>query len=377
MKPFEIFRSGTHQPMKGDAIAFSDSDLASIAAAYDPAKHHAPIVVGHPKIDAPAYGWIESLAVKGDRLVATPSGVDTAFADLVRDGKFKKVSAAFFPPDGPNNPTPGQLHLRHVGFLGAQPPAVKGLKPIEFGADDADLITIEFGDWALAGTASAASRLFRRLRDWIIADKGLEAADQVIPDWDITALEDTAASARQLPVEPLPAFSEPEDTNMPKTPAELAEIERRETELAARELAFAEREQQAASAAAETARQVRASEDAAFVGSIVEAGRLPAGLQATATALFAELRDDAISFADGDETRELTSRGAFRDLLTKLPQPVKPGEISAELGASSIDFSDQVEVASAIVDEIEKAKARGETLSPADALGRLHQGVAK
>lgn len=164
---------------------------------------------------------------------------------------------------------------------------------------------------------------------------------------------------------------------MPKTAAELAEIERREAELAAREVAFAEREKLAASAAAETARQVRATEDAAFVSSIVEAGRLPAGLQATATALFAELGDETISFADGDETREVSRRDAFRDLLAKLPQPVTPGEISAEAGASSIDFSDQIEVAAAIGDEIEKAKARGETLSPADALGRLHQGVAK
>lgn len=375
MKPFEIFRSGTHQPMKGDAIAFSEGDLAAIAGAYDPAKHLAPIVVGHPKLDAPAYGWIEKLAVRGDRLVATPREVDAAFADLVQGGKFKKVSAAFFPADAPNNPTPGQMSLRHVGFLGAQPPAVKGLRPVEFGDDEA-VITIEFADWTLASTAGSAARLFRRLRDWIISDKGLETADQVIPDWDISSLEDAATTARQPDLTPQPAFADPDkDKTMPNI--DPAELERRETALAARETAFADRERAAANAAAEAARTVRAAEDAAYVDGIVKQGRLPADQAPVAIALFAELGDEVISFADGDEMRELAPRQAFRDLLAKLPQPVKPGELAADQDTGSIDFSDQLEVTAAINSEIARAKERGEDLSPADALGRLHQGVRK
>lgn len=30
------------------------------------------------------------------------------------------------------NPKPDTYHLRHVGLLGAEPPAVKGLRPVEF-----------------------------------------------------------------------------------------------------------------------------------------------------------------------------------------------------------------------------------------------------
>ncbi|MBF0186018.1 MAG: hypothetical protein HQM06_16735, partial [Magnetococcales bacterium] len=50
-------------------------------------------------------------------------------------GRFKKISASFYPPDSPNNPTPGLFALRHIAFLGAQPPAIKGLPDAKF-ADD-------------------------------------------------------------------------------------------------------------------------------------------------------------------------------------------------------------------------------------------------
>ncbi len=51
---------------------------------------------------------------------------------MVKAGRFKSRSASFYHPDNPNNPKPGVYYLRHVGFLGAQPPAVKGLKAVEF-----------------------------------------------------------------------------------------------------------------------------------------------------------------------------------------------------------------------------------------------------
>ncbi len=65
---------------------------------------------------------------------------------MVASGKFKKVSAAFYLPDSPNNPHKGVLSLRHVGFLGAMPPAVKGLKQVEFAEDD-DFVV--FSEWGL------------------------------------------------------------------------------------------------------------------------------------------------------------------------------------------------------------------------------------
>lgn len=79
---------------------------------------------------------------KPDGLYAVPKQVNGEFADMVAQGAYKKVSAAFFMPTTPNNPTPGVLYLRHIGFLGAVPPAIKGLKPIEF-SGDAGLLLME------------------------------------------------------------------------------------------------------------------------------------------------------------------------------------------------------------------------------------------
>lgn len=127
-----IFKPGRHTAMNGQALAFSEADLAATCAAYDPAKHEAPLVVGHPAHDIPAYGWVKALAFNEGGIDATPAQVNSDFADMVAAGAFKKISAAFYAPDAPQNPVPGVYYLRHVGFLGAQPPAVKGLRSPAF-----------------------------------------------------------------------------------------------------------------------------------------------------------------------------------------------------------------------------------------------------
>ncbi len=140
-----LFKPGTHIDMGGQQLTFSESDLAATVAAYDPAKHEAPLCIGHPKHDAPAYGWVQSMQMASDGPEAIPHQVNADFAELHKSGAFKKVSASFYPPASPHNPVPGVYYLRHIAFLGAQPPAIKGLRPVEF-AEDADCITVEFSE---------------------------------------------------------------------------------------------------------------------------------------------------------------------------------------------------------------------------------------
>ncbi|CAM5383580.1 hypothetical protein [Rhodanobacter lindaniclasticus] len=128
----EIFRAGKHVALDGRELEFSAADLAQIADSYDPALSEAPMVVGHPKLDAPAYGWAKSLRAEGDLLLAEPHQVDAQFAALFNAGRYKKRSASIFLPDTPGNPTPGKMYLRHIGFLGAVPPAVTGLRDAQF-----------------------------------------------------------------------------------------------------------------------------------------------------------------------------------------------------------------------------------------------------
>lgn len=144
MPPIEIFRPGTFTDVKGYTLSFSAADLAATAAAYDPAKGEAPLVVGHPQVDAPAYGWVKGVQFANGSLTVDPDQVDPSFAAAVAEGRFKKVSPSFYSPTAPDNPVKGVWYLRHVGFLGAAVPAVTGLKPVSFAGGGDDVATLEF-----------------------------------------------------------------------------------------------------------------------------------------------------------------------------------------------------------------------------------------
>ncbi len=126
MKWFAIFKTGKHTDSSGNTKEWTEADLDKIVESYDPTKHEAPIVIGHPKTNAPAFGWIEKLKRVGDTLYALPKQLANEFVEMVNKGLFKKRSISLY-PDGT---------LRHVGFLGAQPPAVKGLPDVLFDEND-------------------------------------------------------------------------------------------------------------------------------------------------------------------------------------------------------------------------------------------------
>lgn len=128
----EIFRTGTHTDSAGHTQTWGDSDLERMVSSYNPEKNEAPIVIGHPETNAPAYGWVEALKKEGARLLMKAKDMVPEFVEMVKQGLFKKRSISIY-PDGT---------LRHVGFLGAAAPAVKGLKDIAFEQDNS--VIIEF-----------------------------------------------------------------------------------------------------------------------------------------------------------------------------------------------------------------------------------------
>ena len=118
---------------------FTAKELSEIASTYDPEHYEAPILIGHlsdpayqGKSTIPAFGWIGKVKVVGDHLKLVVSQFSEQLKSLIKEGFYKKVSAAFFQPDDPNNPTPGKWHLHHLAFLGGVAPAVKGLEQIAF-----------------------------------------------------------------------------------------------------------------------------------------------------------------------------------------------------------------------------------------------------
>jgi hypothetical protein len=371
MKPFEIFKTGNHTSAQGETLSFSDDDLAVIASGYDATLHHAPMVVGHPKQDAPAYGWVDGIAVKDGRLVATPADLDTEFSELVKQGKFRKVSAAFYRPEDKGNPTPGKWYLRHVGFLGAQPPAVKGLKPIEFNDDGGVTFgEIDFSDGVSSWTLGGIARLFRGIRDYLVEKDGLDAADKVISSWEIDSIDQAAADMRAQDRNSV-SYAEPKkETDM--TEKTLADLAAREAALNARESDVNARLNDVTSREATFAEQQQAkrrNEDKAFIETVVAGGRLPVGQKGHLEAVFADLSDDAVTFAEGDDQVTLSPRAALKELISKLPEPVTRGELAA--GEGAVDFSDTVAVSVAIGTEMKKAEAAGEKITPVEANRRL------
>ena len=122
---FEIFKTGTHTSDKDITKDYTLDDLNFIANSYNPEEDEAPIVIGHPVDNSPAYGWISSLEVTEDgKLVADAQDdkIQPAFLTALKAGNYKKRSISLTP----------EGKLRHVGFLGGAAPAVKGLTDIQF-----------------------------------------------------------------------------------------------------------------------------------------------------------------------------------------------------------------------------------------------------
>lgn len=345
-KTIEIFAAGRHTATNGTVLDVSVADLADIAAGYDPAKHEAPLVIGHPKQDHPAYGWVKGLRVDGDRLVADADELDANFADAVAAKRYKKVSASFYLPHGKGNPTPGKMHLKHVGFLGAVPPAVKGLRQVNFAEGDDG--TVEFSDWG----DRAAARLWRQMREWIIAKWGQEEADKVLPSWDLDAVVEAAVAPCTG------SFSEQAAPSAEEL-ARLADIERREAELDARAAEFAERDLKA-----------RREGHGAFLDTLIAEGRvLPTerdGLLA-----FMEVLDDAgsVSFAEGPER---PAGEVFRSFAAAVAPRVPMGEMAT---GETVDFADEKSITKAAEEMVEAAAKRGDVLTFKQAVISMKKGA--
>jgi hypothetical protein len=343
-KQIQIFKPGKHTASSGVALSFTEADLKASASAYDPAKHEAPIVVGHPSHDAPAYGWVKSLSY-ADGLDAEPQQVDPAFAEMVDRGAFKKISASFYSPDSPNNPVPGVYYLRHVGFLGAQPPAVKGLRNPEF--KDTETGVVEFTDYDDVVNAS----LWRRMRDWLIGEKGLAVADNILPDYSISTLE-TAAQQEDddqpnAGVGASTSYSEKgSDQVTPEQAAALtAENTKLKTEITTLQTDNAKFKKDAADFTEAQARvkvEKAHTDNVAFAEGLVKAGKLLPAVKGQIVALMDNLaaQEVSVEFGEGDAKKSSTALELYKAQLEASPVIVNFNEVGKDgAGSSTVEFS--------------------------------------
>jgi hypothetical protein len=331
----QIFKPGTHTTMSGDALTFSEADVAATAAAYDPALKDAPLVVGHPKADHPAYGWVTSLAFADGVLSADTNNVDPAFAEMVNAKRFPKISAAFYHPESPLNPVPGTYYLRHVGFLGAHPPAVQGLRTPEF-ADGDEAIIIEFG----------------------CRCDHPEHADTNNPN--------TQSGASTMTPEEIAA----KQAELDKQQQDLAD---KEAKLKTKEAEFGERETKLAQI--EFAAKLSAT--SAFVESLVAEGKiLPRDKDGLVAFMSAEKPADVIEFGEGDAKTKVAGLDWFqKEFLAKLPKQVEFGEIAGP-GKEAKPVNDKAIAARAVAYQAKQLEF-GVHVSIADAVDAVNANLDK
>jgi hypothetical protein len=321
VKKLHIFRPGKHTASCGTSLQFGEAELQATAAAYDPAIHEAPLVVGHPSDNGPAYGWVQGLSFADGQLDADPHQVNADFDELVKTGAYKKLSASFYAPDSPTNPVPGTWYLRHVGFLGAQPPAIKGLQAIGFAEDEPGIVEFSSADtnnWATAN-------FMRDLREWMIGKFGKADADEVVPGYLVEEMEaqmrnptpeSSPETAPAALIEPAYTEDKTQQDSPAMTPEELAAAQ---AALDAREASFAERE--LVIAATEQALAMSSISDR--IAGLVDQGRvLPAEVDQLASFMGALDKGQVVEFTeDGKDHKELAA-DYLVGLLAKMPKRV-------------------------------------------------------
>lgn len=363
-----IFRPGRHTSMQGATIDFGEGDLIATAKAYDQTRHEAPLVIGHPRADAPAWGWVGGLTADEGGLFATPRQLDPAFAEMVRAGRFKKVSASFYTPDSPHNPVPGVYYLRHVGFLGAQPPAVKGLAPVpvNFAEGDTEEGCVSFDFAESPGLLRWLADLFRGLREYVVEKDGTEMADRAIPSYAVSGLQEMAAASAAQAAE-IPAFAEnltpPKEKSMQKQETPPAEnIDFAETKARADEL------ERKVAYLTGIARKERASR---LVDKALADGRLTPAQSVGLADFMAGLDEEGtFDFAEnGGKTTSMSPAAFMAAFLERLPKQVDFSE-AAPGGEEALDTSSN-DIAQRALAYCEEMRTKGVTVSITDAVAHV------
>ncbi|MBL4783000.1 MAG: hypothetical protein JKX92_12230 [Porticoccaceae bacterium] len=329
---FPVFRSGEHVDSQGRKQAFTHADLDSVIANHNNAEP-APFVVGHPKHNDPAYAWTAGLKRDGDTLLAKGKDIVSEFGDAVKNKLYPNRSISIA-PDGN-----GGWALRHIGFLGGVAPAVKGLGAIAFHSnDDTREFAIHASHFAMTEAQQyATSRglrtvgdLFRSMREWLIQEKNIETADQVIPGWEVDSLRSTADDLREHAA----SFSEhsmDKDVMTVSTDNTDRQFSQTDIDTAVQNALLTERESTTAREA-ELLFQARHRDAIALIDNAVTDGRLlPAQTPGLAEFMASLLTDDNDAFefsvGDGDKKTKATKTPAkfISDFVASLGKQITLG----------------------------------------------------
>lgn len=334
----EAFKAGDY----GANGVWTEGDLQKIASSYDPKLHEAPVVKGHPAHDAPAFGWIDAVKAEGKNLFVRLNQVPAEFEELVRDGRFKKRSVALYTKFAKT----GGPYLRHVGFLGAMPPEVKGLRDVAFSEGEFHAINFQEEATMNEEIKKAFEEMFAKVK--------------ALFEGKTEQKEGAAAEMQEKLTAALKPFQD---------------------QIAQMEAKFAEQQKTAASA-----NVTSLVTDA--ISKLKAANKwVPAFDEMKVPAIFTELASSSakVTFGEGDKKTEKAPLQVFTEFLEALPKIVPTSEIAKAAaktsgtlvkfnepagGTATID-SDSVELAEAATELSTKEK-----IPFGDALKRVREQVA-
>lgn len=321
---FPVFRTGEQIDSKGRKRTFTEADLDSIVSNHT-ADEPAPLVVGHPKTNDPAYGWTGALKREGDTLFAKAKDVVTEFEEAVRKRMYRNRSISIV-PEGEG------WKLRHIGFLGAKPPAVAGLGDIQFAGDDQNALEFALDEARLArrtgwGLESVA-RVLRGVREFLIDKFDLETADRVVPSYSIDSIAEHGSATAAL-ADHSHSFSEPEDdTGDIAVPGE-KQFTQADIDTAVQSALDAERQAQAKKDSALRFAQRKAEAETLIEQLVADGKLLPAQKEGLAEfmASLPDADDAAFEFAVADNaTAKKTPAQFMADFMARLGKQVELGE---------------------------------------------------
>lgn len=331
MAKIQIFKNGNHFGRKGDSFTFTPGDIKAMAEAYNPEFHEAPLVIGHPKDNSPAFGWVKALEAKeqdGDTILFADIDVSPDFQEAIDNKHYKKVSAAFYAPNDQHNPNKGQYSLRHVGALGAQPPAIKGLQAFEF-SDSGDFV--EFSE-------EEPKKEQPKMPKPTITPEELEAREKALLEKE-KQLEEKAAQ-----------------------------------ELEAKQKALQEQEKALEAKQAEFAEKQARSEAKELVDTVIKDGKLTPAQAEGLVEFMAGLNrtSETLEFSEGGEDVKTSPKEFLASFLEKLPKQVEFSEMSEET-TEELEFSEEQLANKASLYQAQQAAA-GNNISMSEAVRYVSNG---
>lgn len=333
----EIFRAGDY----GEKGNYSEADIQQLADSYDPAKHEAPVVLGHPKpaSGAPAYAWVSKLKNVAGTLMAKLHQVEPAFRESFLAGRYKKRSIALY------RSADGKYGLRHLGFLGADVPEVKGLADAAFSQAEFQSIDFDEENKMLEDTKSIADRVKEALREIFAGTPAAQPAFSEDRVKDLILAENKKTEAK------FAADLAAERTKREAAEAQFAEYKKTQT-LAG----LSQRAKDAIAALKANKRWLPAYE---HMG-------VPQLFHALSTADIVE-----IEFGEGDKKQKKDALQLFTDVLDGLGKIVPEGALKMEGVPNAPTFREGVDPESVLFDEAVKVRAKEKKLNYVDAFKEL------